>query len=181
MRPKYLLAITLLTAFIIWVLAFNKPQNAGATPPPRATASAAPSQTAGPGPTVAFPTPKPLANMLATPEQALAWLKLFDDAAWEQPWSLETLTLQPSRIAISLFPSRSATGDGQFAPGADDAIGPVWKITIRGAVHPHGLTPTDQQTNGTYSGMTYLIAQRSGVLLSAIAWKELSATAAQLA
>jgi len=172
MKPTYLLALTVLTACMVWVLAFNKPPSVAATQPAETTPAIAPSPSAGSSPDLAFPTPKPLPDPLATPGQALSWLRRYDTATWDQAWSLETLTLQPSRITISLFASWSATGDGQFAPGADDAIGPVWKITIRGNVHPHGLTAANQQSAGTYSGMTYLIAQRSGIMLSAIAWSE---------
>lgn len=169
MKPRYLLVITGLLVGIGLVSAFNKAQSAGVGQPTREVPTYAPSQTPGPSPTIAIVTPVPLTDHLVTPEQALAWVLRFDDATWDEPWTLATLTSDPSRFTLQLLPSENAAGYGLVPPDAADALGPVWKITIRGTVHPHGqLTmalPDSPLANPACDGMVYVIAQRSGELV----------------
>ena len=169
MKPRYLLAIAGLMLGIVFLLAFNKAQSAGAGQPPQAFPTYAPTQTPGPSPTLAIATPVPLTDPLVTPEQALAWVMRFDDVTWDEPWTLATLTSDPARFTLQLLPNENAAGYGLVSSDAADALGPVWKITIRGTVHPHGLLtmyPLDSPLDHpTCNGMVYVIAQRSGELV----------------
>ncbi len=173
MKPRYILGLMCLVVGIVFVLAFNKALSAGAAQPTRAVPTAAPTPTPGPVPTMVSATPVPLTDPLVTPEQALAWAKRFDDATWDEPWTLATLTSDPSRITLQLLPNENAAGYGLVAPEAAEAVGPVWKITIRGTVHSQGFLPMysldSPLAHATCDGMVYVFAQRSGMLVATAA------------
>ena len=131
-----------------------------------------PAHTATPGlaPTeLAQPLPTLPAGPLLTPEQALGQAVEIDRnmSNWERPWSIDTLRLEPGRITLELFPSRTAeSGGGEtYGPGLDAAAGPVWRITIQGRVHVELLTMNAPDSKQFYAGVTYVIAQNSGALL----------------
>jgi hypothetical protein len=125
------------------------------------------------------PTTIPLAEPLATEEQALQRTLLIDAsmAVWDSPWSLDTRKVEPNRITLDAFPSRSAEAGGKegFAPELDADAGAVWRITIRGSVC---LRLMDMRVGSTvkYDGVTYVISQRHGGLLTVQAGKPLTAT-----
>jgi hypothetical protein len=138
----------------------------GAIPP-----TAAPSKTPG-----AAPTDMPLVLLtlvggpLVTAEQVLAMALRIDHetSRWEKPWTLDTPKTDPSRITIKAFPSQTAADGGnqdEFAPGHDEAIGPVWRVTIKGHVHIETLTMRVDDATAVYDGVTYTIAQNSGALV----------------
>ena len=155
-----------------------------ATPPPRpapatevplpthiAAPTPAPTATPGPAPTLlvqALPTLP--GGPLLTPEQVLGQVLQIDRqmATWELPWSVDTLKSDPSRITIEWFPTRSAESGqaGTYAQELDAAAGPVWRVSIRGRVHVELLSPNVADRNRMDDGVTYVIAQNSGALLS---------------
>ena len=125
------------------------------------------------------PTTVPLAEPLVTEEQALKRVLLIDAsiAVWDSPWSLDSRKSEPNRITLEAFPSRTAEtgGKGGFAPELDADAGAVWRITIRGSVC---LRLMDSRVGPTvkYDGVTYVISQRHGGLLSVGSGKPLTAT-----
>ena len=131
-----------------------------------------PAPTATPGPPPPNPTAAPLAQPLATQEQALEQLSLYDSqmAVWSEPWSKDTLRSQPDRITIKAYPSRAAESAASgwnewFAPEIEADAGSVWAITIKGKVQVTGI-PTRVGDYVTYpNGVTYVISQRTGSLL----------------
>ena len=85
-------------------------QGASADPYPVYPPTPAPTPTPG-EPVFSFgPTSVPLPQPLLTPEQALEQALYYDShsAHWEHPWSLDTPTLEPGRITVEAFPSRTA-------------------------------------------------------------------------
>jgi len=124
------------------------------------------------------PTTIPLAEPLVTEEQALQRTMLIDAsmAVWDSPWSLDTRKVEPNRITLEAFPSRSAEagGKGGFAPELDADAGAVWRITIRGSVCLQIIGTRGPTVK--YDGVTYVISQRHGGLLSVSSGKPLTAT-----
>jgi len=139
-----------------------------------AVPTAAPTATPGPAPTENVePLPTLAAGPLLTPEQVLGQLLVMErDQAviWEHPWSLDTLKTDPARIRLQWFPSRTAESGrpGAYGPGLDAEAGPVWWVSIRGHVHIEMLTlgSLEDMHKAVYDGLTYVIAQDSGALLS---------------
>jgi hypothetical protein len=92
-------------------------------------------------------------------------------AVWSEPWSKDTLTLQPGRITIKAYPSRAAESAAYgwnewFAPEIEADAGSVWQITIRGKVQLTGMPNPTRQDHETFpNGVTYVISQRTGSLL----------------
>lgn len=95
-------------------------------------------------------------------------------AVWEHPWSKDTLTLEPNRITLQAFPSRTAEeqGGGGFAPEIDADAGAVWRVTITGTVQLK-LLGMGVDWTAKYDGVTYVISQRHGGLLSVDAGKRI--------
>jgi hypothetical protein len=124
------------------------------------------------------PTTVPLAEPLVTEEQALKRVLLIDAsiAVWDSPWSLDSRKLEPNRITLEAFPSRTAEtgGKGGFAPELDADAGAVWRITIRGSVCLQLLGRVGPTVK--YDGVTYVISQRHGGLLSVSSGEPLTAT-----
>ena len=124
------------------------------------------------------PTTVPLAEPLVTEEQALQQTLLIDAsvAVWDSPWSLDTRKSEPNRITLEAFPSRTAEtgGKGGFAPELDADAGAVWRITIRGSVCLQIIGTRGPTVK--YDGVTYVISQRHGGLLSVSSGKPLTAT-----
>src|SRR5512139_2388981 len=141
---SYLLpaGLMILAAIAIAFLAFSI-QNVVATSQ-RIPPTLAP--TATPGPPPPNPTTAPLAQPLTTQEQALEQLALYDSqiAVWSEPWSKDTLTLQPGRITVKAYPSRAAESAAYglnegFAPEIEADAGSVWAISIKGKATIAGI------------------------------------------
>lgn len=159
MRNHALLAAVLMVtaafaASALWWSAEKADVRAGPAAPTRA-----PTATPGPPPPPAvsvFPTlERPL-----TMEEAIARAFEVDQhtASWKEPWWPATLAEEPTRLDAQWYPDR--TYDGSTYPG-DAERGPVWVITIRGSVHL-----TEDRPNKFHDGITYVIAQRTGNILS---------------
>jgi hypothetical protein len=131
----------------------------------------APSKTPGAAPTdMPLVLPTRVGGPLVTTDQVLIAALRIDHTTsrWEQPWTLDTAKTDPTRITIKLFSSQTAADGGtatEFAPGHDEAIGPVWRVTITGHVHVEGPSPRIDAATLVYDGVTYTIAQRSGALV----------------
>jgi hypothetical protein len=117
----------------------------------------------------------PLAEPLTTQEQALEQALRFDAvrSAWDRPWNTDTVRLEPGRITIELFRSRTeeSAGAGRnewFAPEVEADAGAVWRITIKGDVRVSVLSMRPEDANAWYDGVTYIISQRTGHLLAVI-------------
>lgn len=150
------------------------------TPAPTEPVRPTPAPTPTPGEPVRMsPTTVPLAQPLTTEEQAIEQVLKIDAniAIWDHPWSKDTLRLEPDRITLTAFPSRTAeaAGSGEgFSPEVDANAGAVWRVTIKGAVQLKLLGAGVDQTT-KYDGVTYVISQRHGGLLSVSAGKPMSA------
>jgi hypothetical protein len=134
----------------------------------------APTPTPG-APILIAPTSAPLAQPLTTEEQAIEQVLKVDAniAVWEHPWSKDTLTLEPTRITLQAFPSRTAEEQGGgFAPEIDADAGAVWRVTITGTVQLN-LIGMGADWTAKYDGVTYVISQRHGGLLSVYAGKRI--------
>jgi len=132
-----------------------------------------PAPTATPGVAPLSPTAVPLNRPLAAKDQALAQALIIDAnmATWENPWSLTTLNTEPDRISIDSFKSRTeesaASGYNEwFAPEIEANAGAVWRIAIKGNVQLRLLGQNPETADTVYSGVTYVISQRTGRLLS---------------
>ncbi len=164
-------------ATVVALLAFNGPSVTASlysynppTPAPSAT----------PGEPVPAPTTPPLAQPLVNQAQVLE-LALRIDAmwsVWDHPWSKATLTSEPGRITLKAFPSQTAESadagrNEWFAPDIDSDGGAVWRITIKGTVHVDMLSMRERSIEDAvkYEGVTYIISQRTGNLLSVITGK----------
>lgn len=115
----------------------------------------------------------PLAEPLATAEQAIATFLLYDQmmAEWERPWTAETLVNEPERITLRSFPNRSAQvmaagGDDWVPDEMDVDLGMVWEITIQGRARVYMPSPVEGGDTTVYSSVTYVISARTGSLLS---------------
>jgi hypothetical protein len=129
--------------------------------------------TATPGDPLPLPTSVPLAQPLTTQEQALDQVLRYDAsiAFWSQPWSKDTLTSEPGRITIESYPSRTAESAAHglkegFAPEIDADAGLVWTISIKGNVRVALISPRVGDSSTIYDGVTYVISQRTGNLLT---------------
>lgn len=160
----------MITVIFVVVSLVSNGQTAAATnqhTPP----TPAPTATLGPPPP--NPTSIPLAQPIGTKEQALEQTLYYDAilSTWAQPWSKDTLGLQPNRITIEEYPSRSAESaargsDEWFAPEIEADAGGVWAITIKGDVHVAVLSPREGASTAVYDGVTYVISKRTGSLLT---------------
>jgi len=70
-----------------------------------------------------------------------------------------------------MYPSRRAESaahgeDEWFAPEIEADAGQVWSITIKGDVHVKVLSPIKDDSAAIFDGVTYVISQRTGNLLS---------------
>lgn len=166
-QHSLLLSLVIVVMLALMLFAFNGPTTSAGllriTPAPTAT----------PGLPPPNPTTIPLDQPLAAKEQALAQALILDAqiATWDQPWSSDTLTLEPGRISIEAFRSRAeesaASGYREwFAPEIEQDAGAVWRITIKGDVRLRILGPNANVVNQVYDGVTYVISQRTGQLLS---------------
>ena len=186
MKTRYVLGFTLLTAGVLIIWAFNNVRGAVATQSLMTMPTPAPTPTVGPFPTPVIGGRSALttSQSLATSEQALARALQFDQmgSIWDIPWSADTLRLEPTRIAVSLFSSMTAEstdarrGD-QLAPGADAVIGPVWRITIRGNVQPNIPSMAANSSTAIYDGLTYIVSQKTGALVAVITGKPVTGVA----
>lgn len=132
-----------------------------------------PAPTATPGNPPPNPTSVPLAQPLVTQEQALEQALHYDAilSAWSRPWSKDTLALEPDRITIQLYPNRTAESlaSGEhawFSPDVEADAGAVWAITIKGDVNVAVISPRQGDPIMIYDGVTYVISQRTGNLLT---------------
>ena len=161
--------LMILVALAIAFLAFSS-QNVVAKnrpiPPTRAP-------TATPGNPPPNPTAIPLAQPLATQEQALEQLAFYDSqmAVWSEPWSKDTLTLQPGRITIKAYPSRAAESAAYglnegFAPEVEADAGSVRAISIKGKATIAGIPSRVEGVVVYPDGVTYVISARTGGLLT---------------
>lgn len=123
----------------------------------------APTATLGDPPPIS--TSVPLAQPLTNKDKVLELALQYDAivAVWNQPWSKDTLTMDPERITVREYPSRAAASEVHgyqewFAPEVEADAGGVWSITIKGAVKVYS-DPT------IYAGVTYDISKRTGQLL----------------
>ncbi len=173
MKPRHYLllaSLMILAAFVVAFLASNSQNVIAANRPIPPT----PAPTATPGPPPPNPTTVPLAQPLATQEQALEQLSLYDSqmAVWAEPWSKYTLRSQPDRITIKAYPSRAAESAASgwnewFAPEIEADAGSVWAITIKGKAQVTGIPASVGEAYVTYpNGVTYVISQRTGRLLT---------------
>ena len=172
MKPRlYLLVILMILAVLVIAFVASNSQSVIAANRP---IPPTPAPTATPGPPPPNPTTVPLAQPLATEEQALEQILYHDAilAVWAEPWSKDTLRSQPDRITIKAYPSRAAESAASgwnewFAPEIEADAGSVWAITIKGKVQVTGI-PT--RVGGAYvtypNGVTYVISQRTGRLLT---------------
>lgn len=112
------------------------------------------------------PTSVPLARPLTTEAQAIEQMLKIDAhiATWADPWSAATLQLEPGRMTIQSFPDRAAeAGEAEgFLPEVIADAGAVWRITITGTVQLRLPGSSDAK----FDGVTYVISQRLGSLLS---------------
>ncbi len=126
----------------------------------------APSPTPG-KPNTTNPTPVPLAVPLTTEEQAIDEALRMDAsmATWDEPWSKDTLRLDPSRISLQAFPNLTAEAEGnseEYSPELVTEAGAVWRITITGTVQ----LSLPGSGDAKYDGVTYVISQRLGGALT---------------
>jgi len=173
MKSKHVFFFAFLMVGVLLFLTLSSIRSAGVTQPRRTVPTAAPTPTAGVRPThvVSLTSSDLLATKTSTtPEQAVQRAFQFDPAMadWDEPWSPATLTLEPSRITVELFPSVAAEDGSVYGPGVEAEIGPVWRITIHGSVQIHFPFTIDTRDASTtrYDGMTYVIAQRTGELIA---------------
>lgn len=158
---KLLFLSTLLGIMILGSMLFfaNESARAGQSIGPT------PAPTATPGlPTNSWNQSYPqLAQPLQTKEQVLDQVLYYDSktAVWEQPWSLQTLTTEPSRITIEWHSDRSYDGN-YYGPGTE--TGPVWVVTIKGKGRAT-LPSMRADPNFAYGYIAYTIAQKTGDLL----------------
>lgn len=124
-------------------------------------AAATPAPTATKGPPVTADSEYTLLDKPLEKEQAIARTLEIDKqfAAWKDPWSLETSQNEPDRIMVEWYSDRTYDG-GEYGPGAE--LGPVWVITIKGAVR----LLEENEPDNYHDGLTYRVAQNSGHLLS---------------
>ncbi len=173
MEPRrYLLPASLMILVVLAIafLAFSI-QNVVATSQ-RVPPTLAP--TATPGPPPPNPTSIPLAQPLATQEQALKQVARYDSqmAVWSEPWSTDTLTLQPGRITIKAYPSRAAESAAYglnewFAPEIEADAGSVWAISIKGKATIAIPSSAEGAGPRVYpDGVTYVISARTGDLMT---------------
>ena len=168
-RNSIVVSLSVITILLVAVLALNTPTVSAdlfnryqPTPAPTATPGGAPLS----------PTAIPLDQPLTTKEQALAQALIVDanTATWDKPWSLATMNSEPDRISIEAFKSRTeesaASGYYElFAPEIEANAGAVWRIAIKGNVQLRLLGFNSEIANKVYSGVTYVISQRTGRLL----------------
>ena len=164
--PMSLMILAILTVAVLAVSGQSVVatyQRSQPTPPPTAT----------PGDPLPNLTSIPLAQPLATKEQALEQAAYYDAAfsTWVQPWSIDTLRLQPDRITIKAYPSRAAESavggwNEWFAPEIEADAGGVWAVTIKGSVQVVVPSPWIGASNAMADGVTYVISQRTGNLLT---------------
>lgn len=146
-------ANVLLIALLIFL-----PNTLQTTRAQRTAPTPAPPPTAGPPPPIEHSWP--VLDQPLTQDQAVLRALEFDKvfAIWQEPWSRETFQNQPDRISIKWHSDRSYDGN-EYGPLAE--MGPVWVITIKGAVKF-----TDEGPERPYhDGLTYTIGQNSGSIL----------------
>ena len=165
------LAVTAIGAFLV----ISKDDVAGAGSSQVSPPTPAPTKTPGPAATnIPLVIPALPGGPLIRTDQVLLYALSIDrqDSVWDQPWTLDTPKTDPARITIELFPTQSAAdgaNQSEFAPGHDEAIGPVWRVTILGRVHVEMLGMNINLGTNVYGGVTYTIAQRSGALVGVAA------------
>jgi hypothetical protein len=105
-RNSSVVALRIIAVLLVAVLALSAPTVSAdlfnryqPTPAPTATPGAAPLS----------PTAVPLDQPLTTKEQALAQALVSDVnmATWDKPWSLATMNMEPDRISVEAFKSRT--------------------------------------------------------------------------
>jgi hypothetical protein len=117
----------------------------------------------------------PLADPLVSEDQAVEQVMFYDTAlvSWSNPWQQDGRVIGPSRLRLAQFASRTeeskeAGRNEWFAPEIDADAGAVWRITVEGEVSLKTATASDNEPPETYDGMTYVISQRTGNLLTTI-------------
>ena len=172
MRFRFVVGFAIVLLLVI-ALAGSNYSHAIATRPLADRPTLVPSPTPAPPtpgePITTNPTSVPLAEPLTTEEQVIDQALKIDVniATWDHPWSRDTLRLEPGRITLQAFSSRAAEteGDEGFAPELDADAGAVWRVTITGAVQLKLLGVGANWTT-KYEGVTYVISQRHGGLLT---------------
>lgn len=171
MKSKLVLVSVIAIVTLTAVIVVNKGGIAAAGPALNNPPTEAPTATPGPASTYMPPVlPTLVGGPLVTADQVLAMALSIDHetSTWQQPWTLDTPKTDPTRITILFFPSQTAADGGnpnEFAPGHDAAIGPVWRVTIRGHVHISMLAMNINYWAQVNDGVTYTIAQDSGALV----------------
>lgn len=131
-------------------------------------------------PLTGFGTPSPtLAQPLVTESLALEQALFYDShfSVWQnRSWSAATLKLEPGRITLKAFPSRTAESaeagrEAWFAPEVEADAGAVWRITINGDVQVNVISMWADTGNIISDSVTYVISQRTGNLLAVIPGK----------
>src|SRR5574341_1689136 len=140
---------------IVSIMAKNENVAAGTfaqMPPP----TPAPTRTPGP-PVYTTPEPIPTLAQPLTEEGALRKALEIDSrtAIWrDKPWSIDTPRLEPGRVTV------------KWKSNDDDAeTGPVWIVTIKGEVRLRLYLGQGHDDRGIFDGVTYYIAQKTGVFL----------------
>lgn len=172
MKPRRNLLPASLLILVILAVAFLVSNNRGAIATYQSS-QPTPAPSATPGDPAPGPISVPLAQPLATKEQAFEQVMHYDTifSKWVQPWSKDTLRFQPDRIAIKAYPSRAAESaaigrNEWFAPDIEADAGGVWAITIKGSVQVVVPSPWAGASNAMADGVTYVISQRTGNLLT---------------
>ncbi|MGI0016794.1 MAG: hypothetical protein ACREBU_25520 [Nitrososphaera sp.] len=165
----------ILVALILVIISLLSTQSVIAKPPSVMLPTPAPTMTPGEPISIWESPSAPLTQPLATEKQVLEQALYYDAhwSTWDHPWSTDTLRLEPGRITIKAFSTRTteSTDAGRnewFAPEIDADVGPVWRITIEGDVHVNVLSMNKDAATVKYDSVTYIISQRTGALLTII-------------
>ena len=105
-----------------------------------------------------------LVHQVATEEDALRFALDYDVGAAERddPWCLETRFLQPERIVVKWYPSVTEFDGSSYGRGMDP--GPIWVVTIRGAVQ-YPFLDSRAGPRSKSGGLYYEVAQRTGRII----------------
>lgn len=171
MKTKTLTLAFCFAIFAITVLVFSTQRASAvvALPP-----TSAPTVTPGRAVVEWIPS-TPLSVPLITKEQAIQQVVFYDVAwaTWVNPWNRDGLILDPNRVLVELFASRTeeskdAGRNEWFAPEIDADAGAVWRVKVKGEARVNTMFGVDDLNSESVDGITYVISGRTGNLLSKI-------------
>lgn len=124
------------------------------TPAPRIPTRGSPPPTIAPKP---YPT---LARPLDTKERVLEFLlesEIRNYVKWDEPWCLETLQIDPTRIDVQHFNSVEEAESTMGGWGPNQPQEPAWVVTIQGTTYVSG-----PGFSGSVAYIREIIGERTG-------------------